>query len=154
MKKFKLILTLALFAGVTLISACGGSDEEAAKKLADSLRQDSIMKAEKEKHEADSIAAVLDSMQRAADSLAAAADAANAKAAAAGKGGKAPTKPVVKVIENPKVNTTTGTTTPTTTGPTGVKGSAGNPTNTGPTGVKGSGTQSGTNTGPTGVKGK
>jgi hypothetical protein len=155
MKKLKLILTLGLFAGITMLAtSCGGNNEEAEKARLDSLRADSTMKADREKAMADSIAqaAALDSLNRIADSLAAAADAANAKAAAAGKGGKAKTPTVVK-IENPKVNTTTATTTTTTTGPTGVKGSAGSTTSGGPTGVKGSGTQGGS-TGPTGVKGK
>jgi hypothetical protein len=82
MKKFKLFLTLALFGGVAFFSACdNGAAEEAAKKLADSLRTDSTMKADMAKKAEDSIAAAASAAAaqlkadstKMADSLAAAA---------------------------------------------------------------------------------
>lgn len=150
MKKFKLLLTLGLFMGVvTLVTSCGGgADAEAEKHRLDSLRQDSIMKADKEKAYNDSVQAVLDSMQRAADSLKAAADAANAASHHSG-GHSAPKPPTVVKIDNPKVNTAPASTTPASGGPQGVKGGSTGGT---PQGVKGGSTTPAATT-PKGVKG-
>lgn len=86
MKTLKLILTLGLFSGVVMFSACGdGGAAEAAKKMQDSLRADSTMKADKAKHEADSISAAI-TAKHVADSIAAADSAAAAPAPKGGKG--------------------------------------------------------------------
>jgi hypothetical protein len=153
MKKFKLILTLGLFAGITMFSACGsGTDEAAEKARLDSLRADSTMKADAEKRAMDSIAAADAAAKAVMDSVAAA----DAAAAAGGSrgGSTASSKPGgdagTKGTGSSGVTTTGGDAGTKGTGSSGVKGSG---TTSGPTGVKGSGTQSGSS-GPTGVKGK
>ncbi len=149
MKKLKFFLTLGLFGGVSLLSACGGSDEEAAKKLADSLRADSTMKADLAKKAEDSIASAM-TAQHISDSIAAAASLAGGDAGTKGTGSSG----VVKTAGSGDASSTGGDAGTKGTGSSGIKG-GGSGTSGTTSGIKGSGTdsKSGTET-KSGIKGK